>query len=359
MPQEKRKILSPSAGNAQNGARYGTAERSRVSGNGDPRSRGNAPDRSAAQNHGGSPQSGRAPGASGANGKSGAQASRDARGAQNRSTSRSSQNANSPRGARAEQPYSATFHFQKITPEMAAKHRAEQQKTRSGAAGGAGTGSRGVPGSRSGGAESKSGARSTGPNDSRSGSVTRSPARGGTGKNKRGTSLSSSAAPSGAAVIRSRLTARRMPTIRTVQSRVVRRFPLKIILISILCTVLFLLIIYNNVQINEKNSKVDELKSTVVELDSKLSELTLKVEKKNDLREIEQRALELGMVKADELKKVYVSINSADKVELVDDNADEKQSFRMTGLFEQVRSFFTGLFGLDDGSAETGDGSSG
>ena len=118
---------------------------------------------------------------------------------------------------------------------------------------------------------------------------------------------------------------------------------------------LFLLIIYNNVQLNEKNSKVDELKFTVVELDSKLSELTLKVEKKNDLREIEQRALELGMVKADELKKVYVSINSADKVELVDDNADEKQSFRMTGLFEQVRSFFTGLFGLDDGSAETAD----
>ena len=150
-----------------------------------------------------------------------------------------------------------------------------------------------------------------------------------------------------------------MPTIRTVQSRVVRRFPLKIILIALLCTVLFLLIIYNNVQLNEKNSKVDELKFTVVELDSKLSELTLKVEKKNDLREIEQRALELGMVKADELKKVYVSINSADKVELVDDNADEKQSFRMTGLFEQVRSFFTGLFGLDDGSAETGDGRSG
>lgn len=37
MPQEKRKILSPSAGKAQNGARYGTAERSQVSKNGDPR----------------------------------------------------------------------------------------------------------------------------------------------------------------------------------------------------------------------------------------------------------------------------------------------------------------------------------
>lgn len=105
---------------------------------------------------------------------------------------------------------------------------------------------------------------------------------------------------------------------------------------------LFLLIIYNNVQLNEKNSKVDELKSTVVELDSKLSELTLKVEKKNDLREIEQRALELGMVKADELKKVYVSINSADKVELVDDNADEKQSFRMTGLLSRCAASLPG-----------------
>lgn len=358
MPQEKRKILSPSAGKAQNGARYGTAERSQVSKNGDPRSRGNAPDHAAAQDRSSS-QRVRASGASGENGRSGVHAPHNSRVTQSTGTSRGSQKSNGPRGTRTDQPYGATFRFQKITPEMAAKHRVEQQKIRSGADGRAGVGSRDIRGGRSGGAGSNSTARSTGSNGTRSSSVTRSPARGGTSKNRRGSSLTSPAAPSGAAVIRSRLTARRMPTIRTVQSRVVRRFPLKIILIALLCTVLFLLIIYNNVQLNEKKSKVDELKSTVVELDSKLSELTLKVEKKNDLREIEQRALELGMVKADELKKVYVSINSADKVELVDDNADEKQSFRMTGLFEQVRSFFTGLFGLDDGSAETGDGSSG
>ena len=232
------------------------------------------------------------PARSGENGRSGVHAPHNSRVTQSTGTSRGSQKSNGPRGTRTDQPYGATFRFQKITPEMAAKHRVEQQKIRSGADGRAGVGSRDIRGGRSGGAGSNSTARSTGSNGTRSSSVTRSPARGGTSKNRRGSSLTSPAAPSGAAVIRSRLTARRMPTIRTVQSRVVRRFPLKIILIALLCTVLFLLIIYNNVQLNEKNSKVDELKSTVVELDSKLSELTLKVEKKDDLREIEQRALE-------------------------------------------------------------------
>lgn len=145
MPQEKRKILSPSAGKAQNGARYGTAERSQVSKNGDPRSRGNAPDHAAAQDRSSS-QRVRASGASGENGRSGVHAPHNSRVTQSTGTSRGSQKSNGPRGTRTDQPYGATFRFQKITPEMAAKHRVEQHKIRSGADGRAGVGSRDIRG---------------------------------------------------------------------------------------------------------------------------------------------------------------------------------------------------------------------
>ena len=112
MPQEKRKILSPSAGKAQNGARYGTAERSKVSKNGDPRSRGNAPDHAAAQDRSSS-QRVRAPGASGENRRSGVHASHNSRVTQSTGTSRGSQKIVRAAHAPISLPYGATFHFQK------------------------------------------------------------------------------------------------------------------------------------------------------------------------------------------------------------------------------------------------------
>lgn len=366
MPQEKRKIISPSAQRTRGGAQYGTAEHPRAGGaqsHPADREQRNAPAQSSADrrnlsraastdnrsssrtantnNRASSPRIGNAGARSGGGyshiSSNEARSGTTITSGESRGGTRTSGTA--PRSRSDAQPYGATFRFQKITPEMSAKYRAQQHDS---------------SGNRP--ASHKSGTAASGGASSRS--LER---RGGTsvGIGRRRSKPLSTPSPSGAAVIRSRLTARRMPTIRTVQSRVVRRFPFKLIFTAALCTVLFLLVIYNNVQINEKNSEVDGLKTTIVKLDSEVSELNLKVEKKNDLRKIEQRALELGMVKADELKKVYVSISSADRVELVDEDNGNTNSFRMTGLFEQVRDFFLGLFGLDDGGAETSGGSSG
>ena len=244
-------------------------------------------------------------------------------------------------GRGGEQRFGATFHFKKVVPDSDTRPSDTRHSPVSK------PGYRGSPSARS----SESSRRRTSSGYSR-GASANSSLRVQKKTNSR-RDVSESSGVSGSEVIRSRLTARRMPTIRTVQSRVVRRFPFKTIFVALLCTVLFLLIIYNNVQINEKNSEVDELNARIVELDSEIKDLSLRVEKKNDLRTIEERALELGMVKADELKKVYVSISSADKVELVSEDDGEAQTFRMTGLFERVRDFFTGLFGLDQDSADS------
>lgn len=136
--------------------------------------------------------------------------------------------------------------------------------------------------------------------------------------------------------LRKRLTAQRMPKMQTVEARIVRRFPFKLVFLAVFGTVLFLLMIYNNVQINEKSSDVEKLKQKIVEMDDTIRKTSLDVERKNDLRIIEKRALELGMVKSDQLDKRYITIPSDDKVTLINDD-EESKTFHMTGLFETIK----------------------
>lgn len=147
---------------------------------------------------------------------------------------------------------------------------------------------------------------------------------------------------SGAEIIKRRLKASRMPRMHTVDSRIVRRFPYKILFLAIVGTLLFMTIIYNNVQINEKTSEIAELRSELSALEADITDASLKVEKKNDLRVIEARAIELGMVKADQLSKKYVTIPSNDQITLIDDS-DEEENFHMTGIFEAIRQKISDL----------------
>lgn len=148
-----------------------------------------------------------------------------------------------------------------------------------------------------------------------------------------------SAAVSVPVSLRKRLTAQRMPKMQTVEARIVRRFPFKLVFLAVFGTLLFLVMIYNNVQINEKSSDVEALKQKIVEMDETIRKTSLDVERKNDLRVIEERALELGMVKSDQLDKRYITIPSDDKVTIVNDVENEK-TFHMTGLFESIRNGF-------------------
>lgn len=134
-----------------------------------------------------------------------------------------------------------------------------------------------------------------------------------------------------------------MPRMLTVDSRIIRRFPYKILFLAVIGTLLFMTIIYNNVQINEKTSEIAELRSELSSLEEDITEASLKVEKKNDLRVIEARAIELGMVKADQLSKKYVSIPSNDQITLIDDSDEEKENFHMTGIFEAIRQKISDL----------------
>lgn len=115
------------------------------------------------------------------------------------------------------------------------------------------------------------------------------------------------------------------PKVRTITDTRKVSFPYSIIFMAIACSVLFMYMIFNYVQINEYTDTVSDLKSEIATLDAKKIEIQTKLDKKNDLIYIEKVAREeLGMVKIDEITKKYIEMDAGDKI-TVFDNTDSAQ----------------------------------
>ena len=112
------------------------------------------------------------------------------------------------------------------------------------------------------------------------------------------------------------------PRIRTVRAREKKAFPTGIIFSCLVCSLLFMYLIYNSVQISEANREIRILKSTRTELEVQKKELELALEKKNDLLMIEKEAKALGMVKRDQLSKQYITITGDDRIEVIGDGGE-------------------------------------
>ena len=111
------------------------------------------------------------------------------------------------------------------------------------------------------------------------------------------------------------------PTVRTITDPQKVAFPFSIIFMAIICSLLFLYMIFNYVQINEYTSTVSDLKADIATLAVEADELNTKLEWKNDLTLIEKIATEeLGMVKIDEIPKKYVTMDPGDSILLYPTN---------------------------------------
>jgi len=122
------------------------------------------------------------------------------------------------------------------------------------------------------------------------------------------------------------------PNIHTIKSAVVIPIPLTIIVISIIFTLMLMVVIVSFVNINEYTIQTDILQKEVSKLEKQYKEISFTLERKNNLREIEKRAKELGMVKLDQLQKEYISIKNEDKIEIIDNNKSVQDV--MSGIFE-------------------------
>lgn len=115
-----------------------------------------------------------------------------------------------------------------------------------------------------------------------------------------------------------------LPKVRTIKAKKTMPFPTSVVLVSVICTVLFMFMMLTMAQINEFTQDISALQNQLSELRKQEEELRLNVELKNDLRVIEDAAVnELGMVKADEVKKHYVVIGNEDKIEVVEPETTE------------------------------------
>ena len=110
-----------------------------------------------------------------------------------------------------------------------------------------------------------------------------------------------------------------LPKVRTIKAKKTVPFPTSVVFVSVICTVLFMFMMLTMAQINEFTQDISALQNELSELVKQEEELKLNVELKNDLRVIEDTAVnELGMVKSDEVKKQYVIIGTEDKIEVVE-----------------------------------------
>lgn len=131
--------------------------------------------------------------------------------------------------------------------------------------------------------------------------------------------------------------------IHTVNSQKVIPFPTAFIFMTLIATLLFMCMIMSYVRINEYTIGIETLESQKSDLASQVKELTLELEKKNNLKVIEEYATNvLGMVKIDQLTKKYITVEVEDKIEVVDENNTIVS--KISEFFDSVRRNFTDLF---------------
>ncbi len=105
------------------------------------------------------------------------------------------------------------------------------------------------------------------------------------------------------------------PKVRTITDTKKEAFPYSIVFLSLICSVLFIYMIFNYVQINEHTAALSDLKAEIATLSVEKDDLTAKLDKKNDLTYIEKIAREeYGMVKIDEITKKYVTMDPGDTI---------------------------------------------
>ena len=114
------------------------------------------------------------------------------------------------------------------------------------------------------------------------------------------------------------------PMVRTIKAKKTVPFPTSVVFVSVICTVLFMFMMLTMAQINEFTQDISALQSELSELQKQEEDLRKDVEFKNDLRVVENIAVnELGMVKADQVDKQYVVIGNEDKIEVVEPETTE------------------------------------
>ncbi|MBQ9468774.1 MAG: hypothetical protein IJU52_07200 [Clostridia bacterium] len=132
--------------------------------------------------------------------------------------------------------------------------------------------------------------------------------------------------------------------IHTVKSGVRRPFPVVTLIASVICTLLFMSLIFNFVRINEFTKDISEMSAEVGRLEKKKDELTSRLDEKNSVEElkkyIEQRAESMGMVEEGKMNPpVAVTPEKTEKINEYD-VPEESDAVFTTVLNALAKNFF-------------------
>ncbi len=103
---------------------------------------------------------------------------------------------------------------------------------------------------------------------------------------------------------------------------VVNKYPFAITMAAIVAiTCMFMMLVVNAVSISDMKTRTTQMNGQLEKLIEKREELSLELEKRDDLRYIEEIAKnQYGMIKKDYVTKYYVSLDNHDKIELIGDS---------------------------------------
>ena len=123
------------------------------------------------------------------------------------------------------------------------------------------------------------------------------------------------------------------PRVRTIRSQSRTPFPMALMFALLLCTGLFMYMIYNFVQINEQSGELKQMQAHLEDLTMQQQSLKVKLENRNDSGAIADMAEnDLGMVKMDEVDKTYLSASGEDKVDVIQSPEEEEE----VGIFSTL-----------------------
>lgn len=142
--------------------------------------------------------------------------------------------------------------------------------------------------------------------------------------------------PSAKKAVKKRTVSEESPayTYQTVNAKKKSPFPFSAVLTTFFCTLLFMFMIFNYVQINEYSQSIKEIQSDMETLNGKQKDLKLALDRRNDVTEVLKQAEELGMVRTEGIKKVYLDGTDEDMIEITDKGAGTEE----TGFFSDIMS---------------------
>ncbi|MBE6542714.1 MAG: hypothetical protein E7672_09785 [Ruminococcaceae bacterium] len=115
----------------------------------------------------------------------------------------------------------------------------------------------------------------------------------------------------------------------------------------LLGTVMVMFLVFNISEVYKMTNTITSLETQLSELEAVAEQLELKLEEKNDIREIENIATsKLGMTKEDALQRRYISLSEGEHIDVVEDDTqkdDTANGILLSSIFSALGDFFDRL----------------